>query len=564
VRDEQTAPVPAQSTHVLFFPSLKASSGQSIIMANGTPAPEDRAAGLSPSARRLLDEAGKALSRGQPEAAERSLIGVMAMAPKSAEAYRLLGISFQMRGDHAKAADAFRRADSLRPDDAIILMALGISLYESGSVEEAISIFRRACELAPDMASAWYNLGKALKLQLHGQEACKALDHALSLDPNHVTARISLADTLVNLGDIADGAAHYREVLKRQPEHAGAWYALANLKTEPLSETDTAKLRIAFRKQGLPVDARVSLGFALAKALEDQRLYSEAFDVLREANALKRRHVTWDARQESAHVDAIMTAFAAPTPAPIDPTLGREVILIISLPRSGSTLIEQILASHPQVEGANEILDLPQVIEGESRRRKQPFPQWVPSTTAEDWARLGREYLDRTARWRQHRPLFTDKNTITWELVGAAQAMLPGSHIVNLQRDPLETCLACYRQLFSNGSHFSYDLDDMAKYYLDFARLSRYWLQHYPEKVLDFSYEALLSDPETQTRRLLAFCGLDFDPACLDFHKTPRAVLSTASAAQVRQPLRKDTARGMHYEAQLAPLRAQLRQDRQD
>lgn len=533
-------------------------------MANGTQVPEDRAAGLSPSARRLLDEAAKALSRGQPDAAERALIGVMAIAPKSAEAYRLLGISFQMRGDHSKAADAFRSADNFRPDDAVILMSLGISLYECGNVEEAISILRRVCELAPDIASAWYNLGKALKLQLHAQEACVVFERTLSLDPHHITARISLADTLVNLGDITAGAAQYREVLKRQPEHSGAWYALANLKTEPLSESDTSKLHRIFRKPGQPVDARVSLGFALAKALEDQNLYNEAFDVLREANTLKRRHVVWDARQESAHIDAIMAAFASPAPTPIDPTLGREAILITSLPRSGSTLIEQILASHPQVEGANEILDLPQVIEGESRRRKQSFPQWASFATAEDWARLGREYLDRTARWRQQRPFFTDKNTITWELVGAARAMLPGARIVNVQRDPLETCLACYRQLFSNGSHFSYDLDDMASYYLDFARLSRYWLQQYPKQVLDFSYEALLADPESETRRLLDFCGLPFDPACLDFHKTSRIVLSTASAAQVRQPLRKDTARGMHYETQLASLRARLAQSQQD
>lgn len=526
--------------------------------------PTDRATGLSPSARRFLDEAVKALNARQPDAAERSLISVLALAPKSAEAHRLLGVSLQMRGDHSKAVETLRRADALCQDDAVILMSLGISLYECGIADEALSVLQRVCELAPDMASAWYNLGKALKLHLRGQEACQAYERALALDPDHITARISLADTLVNLGNIAAGAAQYREVLKRQPEHAGGWYALANLKTEPLGEADIAKLRRAFLKPGLTVDARVSLGFALAKALEDQCFYGEAFDVWREANTLKRRHVVWDARQESARIDAIMAAFAAPTPAPIDPALGREVILITSLPRSGSTLIEQILASHPQVEGANEILDLPQVIEEESRRRRQPFPQWVASATSEDWARLGREYLDRTARWRQQRPLFTDKNTITWELIGAARAMLPGARIVNVQRDPLETCLGCYRQLFSNGSHFSYDLEDMASYYLDFARLSRYWLQRYPEQMLDFSYESLLADPETQTRRLLDFCRLPFDPACLDFHKTSRLVLSTASAAQVRQPLRKDTARTMHYETQLRPLRARLAQDTQD
>ncbi|GGA12111.1 tetratricopeptide repeat-containing sulfotransferase family protein [Dyella caseinilytica] len=526
--------------------------------ANQAQPPVDRAAGLSPSARRFLEEAGRALSRGQPDVAERSLVSVLALAPKSAEAHMLLGVASQMQGDHAKAADALNHALSLRPDDAVTLMYLGISLFERGAVEQALFSFERACELAPEMAPAWYNLGKALKVQLRRVEACSAMEHVLKLDPGHILARTSLADTQIGLGDIPAAVANYREVLRRQPEHPEAWYALANLKTVPLSDKDVTQLQRAFRKPGLPADARISLGFALAKALEDQASYAASFDVLREANALKRRHVQWNATEEHSRVDAIMTAFAQPMPEPIDPTLGSEVIFIASLPRSGSTLIEQILASHPLVEGADEITDLPQVIEDESKRRGQPFPQWVASTTAEDWARLGREYLARTARWRTQRPRFTDKNMLNWEYAGAALAMLPGARVVNCHRDPVETCFACYRQLFSNGSHFSYNLDDMASYYLDFVRLCRYWQHRYPQKVLDYSYEGLLADTEPQIRRLLDFCGLSFDPACLDFHKTSRVVLSTASAAQVRQPLRKDTARGMHYEAQLAPLRARL------
>jgi len=528
--------------------------------ANQAQPPVDRAAGLSPSARRFLEEAGKALSRGQPDVAERSLVSALALAPKSAEVHMLLGVVSQIQGDHAKAAEALNHALTLRPDDAATLMYLGISLFESGAIEQALASFQRACELAPGMASAWYNLGKALKVQLRRVEACSAMEHVLKLDPGHILARTSLADTQIGLGDIPAAVANYRDVLRRQPEHADAWYALANLKTEPLSDKDVTLLQRAFRKPGLSANAKISLGFALAKALEDQQSYAASFDILREANALKRRQVQWDAAEERSRVDAIMAAFAQPMPEPIDPTLGEEVIFIASLPRSGSTLIEQILASHPLVEGADEITDLPQVIEDESKRRGQPFPQWVASATAEDWARLGRDYLARTARWRAHRPYFTDKNLLNWEHAGAALAMLPGARVVNCHRDPVETCFACYRQLFSNGSHFSYDLDDMASYYLDFARLSRYWLLHRPAQVLDFSYEALLADPEIQTRQLLDFCGLHFDPACLDFHKTSRIVLSTASAAQVRQPLRKDTARSMHYETQLAPLRARLGQ----
>jgi Tfp pilus assembly protein PilF len=518
----------------------------------------DRAAGLSTSGRRLLEQAGKALSQGQADVAERALVSALALAPGHAEVHRLMGISLQMRGDHAKAVESLRRSVAIRPDDATTQMNLGSSLYEIGASEEALSALRLACELAPDVAATWYNLGKALKMQLRRAEALDALQRALKLDPGHLLARISLADTQLSGGDIASATANFREVLRRSPDHPDAWFALANLKTETLSDKDVAQLQRAFRKPALPPDARVSLGFALAKALEDQGNYAASFDALRDANALKRRRVSWDATRQHAHVNAIVEAFTKPLAPPLDPSLGKEVIFIASVPRSGSTLLEQILASHPQVEGADEITDLPQVIEGESKRRGMAFPLWVPSATPEDWARLGREYLDRTARWRAERPRFTDKNMLNWEHLGAALAMLPGARVVNCHRDPVETCFACYRQLFSIGSHFSYDLDDVASYYIDYARLCRFWQRHYPKHVLDYSYESMLADTEPQIRRLLDFCGLAFDPACLDFHQTSRNVLSTASAAQVRQPLRRDTSRSQHYQSQLATLRSRL------
>ncbi len=228
------------------------------------------------------------------------------------------------------------------------------------------------------------------------------------------------------------------------------------------------------------------------------------------------------------------------------------------MPRSGSTLVEHILATHPDVEGANEIPDLPQVIDDESRRRGQPFPQWVSAATATDWHRLGQDYLTRTARWRAQRPRFTDKNVINWPLLGAVRLMLPGAKIIHCHRDPVETCFSCYRQLFRHGVHYSYDLDEMAEYYRDYQRLSAFWLTRHPQHVLDFPYETLVQQPERQIRRLLFFCGLPFDPACLAPHQTKREVLSTASAAQVREPIRVETAHSAPYQEWLQLLRERL------
>lgn len=515
-------------------------------------------AGPSPAIRQLLADAGRALNQGRSDLAEQVLQRVLAEAPALVDAQVLYGITCLMRGDSAKATVFLRKAAQQRPADAAIQMSLGGALHDSGATEEALIHLRRACDLAPEQASSWYNLGKALKQQSRIGDASKALHSALSRDERHVLARICLADICTMQGDIAQAVAEYRMVLRQQPNQAEAWHALANLKTEPLGPEDVKQIRHAMSKPGINQETRALLGFSLFKALEDQRDYTGAFDALRDANTSKRRLVTWNTALERERVDAIMDSFRRPLPAPLDPTQGQEVVLIVSMPRSGSTLVEHILASHPQVEGANEIPDLPQVIEDESRRRGQPFPQWVTTATAQDWSRLGKDYLVRTARWREKRPRFTDKGLLNWPLVGAALAMLPGAKIINCHRDPLETCFACYRQLFRHGIHFSYDLDEMADHYRDYQRLSDYWQARYPGHVLDFSYDALLQEPEWQIRNLLTFCQLPFDPACLAPHQTKREVLSTASAAQVRQPIRNDTAHSAPYLDLLLPLHNRL------
>lgn len=513
----------------------------------------------SPAAtRQLLAEAGSALGQGRLDLAIRVLTQILADDPRLADAQFLYGVACLMGGDAATAVGFLRKAVAQRPADASMQTYLGCALHDAGRLDEALIHLNRACELAPRQTTSWYNLGKALKQRGQLQEADQAFRRTLSLDERHVLARIGVADIATMQGDIARAVSEYRHVLRLQPDRAEAWHGLANLKTEPLTPADAEQIRRALRQPGIQPDMRVSLGFSLFRALEDQHDYAGAFEALREANADMRRQVEWNAVAEHAKIDRIIDAFRAPLPAPVDPALGHEAILIVSLPRSGSTLVEHVLASHPDVEGANEIPDLPQVIEDESRRRGQAFPDWVASATADDWHRLGKDYLARTARWREKRPRFTDKNVNNWPLVGAVRAMLPGAKIVHCHRDPVETCFSCYRHKFRHSIHYSYDLDEMADHYRDYARLTDFWLARDPQRVLDFPYETLVREPDAQIRRLLAFCELPFDPACLTPHQTRREVLSTASAAQVREPIRADTVRSTPYLEWLQPLRERL------
>ena len=336
-----------------------------------------------------------------------------------------------------------------------------------------------------------------------------------------------------------------------------AWARLATLKTVSFDAADTEQLERLFAAPATSPEQRARTGFVLAKALEDSGRFSEAYAVLGIANAIKRRGLKWDARAFSASIDAIVQAFRAPIESSSPSSLGHEVIFIVSLPRSGSTLVEQILATHPEVEGANELGDLSGVIDGESRRTGMEFPAWVARATPDDWRRLGEEYLQRTERWRRRHPRFTDKALSNWGYVGAVAAMLPGARFVDCRRDPLESCLSCWRQLFASGQSFTYDIAELAAYWHDYERMMRFWQSRHPGLARIQSHERLVDAPEDEVRALLEFCGLPFDANCLAFHQTPRAV-HTLSAAQVREPLRKDTARAWRYGDLLLPMRLAL------
>ncbi|HEX7323760.1 MAG TPA: sulfotransferase [Rhodanobacteraceae bacterium] len=514
---------------------------------------------LSSVAARLLRRAQQQSEAGDAQAAFAGMTHVLALAPNDPEALRWMGIAAQNVGDHGKAASSYRYALATLPDDANLHIGLGVALYRLGRVEDGMAHLHRACELAPDSANAWYNLAEALQPRAQTEAAIDALEKVLAIDPGHVPARLSLARAQASLGQVDVAVASLRDVLQREPRCADAWFALSNLKLPKFAADDVPRIEACLDDPGVGAGDRTQLRFVLARALEDQGDYERAWDVLQQANAERRREVKWDGAGEHRRVDAMLDAFKQPVASAANPQLGHEIVFIASLPRSGSTLVEQILASHPEVEGANEIRDVSNIINEETARVHGAFPLWVPAAGAADWQRMGRRYMERTARWRNRRPRMVDKNLLNWLLVGTELAMLPAARVVMVRRDPLETCLSCYRQYFAGEEGFNYDLDELADVCIDYWRLTRFWLEKFPGRIFDLEYEALVADPEGVTRRLLEFCDLLFDPACLEFYKNPRAVLSTPSAAQVRQPIRNDTARTKLYGAHLDTVRQRLR-----
>lgn len=515
-----------------------------------------RLAGLDPQGAQRAVAAASALAQGRASGAEAELRPLLAAFPEHPEVLRLHAGVLNLQGRFPAARAAMERAIRARPLDALYHNTLGTILGGAGDLDGAITALRRACELEPGLADAWYNLGLMLVRAMRADEATDALRKAVALDPENLDARALLADRLRMLGQDGEAAAAYRGILGKQSWSGAAWWGLAELRGGWLAADDIDRMRDALADSRASEDDRIATGFALARALDEQGRYRESLDALERAHAIARARQHWDASAFSAWVAAVEAAFTPPPNGAASPNLGEEVIFIVGMPRSGTTLVEQILASHSQVEGSGELHDLPQVLAEESRRRGKPFPRWVRDMRPADWRLLGERYLQRTLRWRQRRPACTDKMPGNWTYIGAIRAMLPGAHIVVCRRDPLETCFSCYRQrLFNN--EYSRTPDDLAAFWRDFDRTAKRAAALHPRHVHEHGYEALVADPAACIHGLLEFCGLPFEEGCLRFHET-RRVVNSPSASQVRKPLQADTARVRRYGSLLDPLRTCL------
>ncbi|MEO8986475.1 MAG: sulfotransferase [Rhodanobacter sp.] len=516
-----------------------------------------RLQGLEPGVIQQVMAAGEALDAGRVSEAEQLLAKALASHPEHPEIMRMQAGVHDLRGEHQLAIQVMQRALQKCPQDPLYHNTMGALLGSAGEFEAAIVSLQYACKLTPGLVLAWYNLGVMLTKCVRNDEAVEALRRAVALAPGHLAARALLADILRTKGEVNAASAEYRRLIALRPVEGIAWWGLAELRNHPFTEADAVQMRASLRDRDATEQDRIAIGFALAKALDDLGDYGGSLTALAEANSIARRQQAWDAHAFSKQIAAINAAFER-APSSDDATLGGGAIFVVGLPRSGTTLAEQILATHSAVQGAGELPDLPQVLAEESRRRGKPFPQWVHDMEAVDWSRLGRRYLERTARWRRDRPTFVDKLPNNWIYIGAIRAMLPSAHIVVCRRDPLETCFSCYRQRMDNSNGYTRTFADLASFWHDFNHNVARWVVHDPGHVRAHSYEALIDDTETQIRELVEFCGLPFESACLQFHENRREVRSP-SATQVRQPLRRDTARALDYGSLLDPLRKALK-----
>ncbi len=483
-----------------------------------------------------------------------------------------------LEGDLQQAEPLLRDRLRTQPTDVAAIRMMAELAARIGRFRDSEALLRRALELAPGFLAARANLATILYKQSRYEEAASVLDEVLERDPANPGNRNLMAATLGRIGDydealklydelvetfpdhaklwmsyghmlktvgrLDEGVAAYRKALESQNDLGEVWWSLANLKTVSFSDEDVAAMEAALAGGPSQEDA-LHLHFALGKAWGDRHEADKSFHHYEAGNALRSEELGYEPEVISAQVDRMIEVltpqFLAAHEGEGDPS--PDPVFILGLPRAGSTLLEQILSSHSQVEGTMELPDIPAMAMREARQSGGDLRDWpdaVAEMPPERLAELGAEFLERTRVQRKtHKPYYIDKLPNNWSYAGFIHLILPNAKIIDARRHPLDCCFSNFRQHFAKGQAFSYSLDHIGRYYADYVRAMDHYDRVMPGRIHRVIHERLLDDPESEVRALLEYMGLPFEEDCLEFHRNARAV-RTASSEQVRRPINRD------------------------
>ncbi len=529
------AAVPGRSTTQMALARALAESGHHSESENAI----KEAFRLNPG-KAAIAEAERASRDGRMEEAEKTLRKLLAKDPNNVKAMRMLG-SIALEANRFRAARRLlERAVELAPGVAIGWADLANIHLKKDQYDEALDSVQRAIDLDPRFAHSYVVKGNILTRAQRHEEALLAYQEGLDASPLNIGALSGMGHVLKTIGRQDEAIETFRKCIKVNPAHGETYWSLANLKTFEFDPEEVRIMEEMIDRESLADEPKVNMLISLGKHYDHEKDYSKAFEYYQRGNDLRREYEIYDPVHSQVVHDRIIKVFTPeffverngygdPSPDPI---------LIVGLPRSGSTLIEQILASHSMVEGTMELPDLGRTIADlnmKTRGRKE-YPEAVLPLDREQVTELGRDYMDSTSRYRTDKPFFIDKMPNNFQAVGFLRLILPNAKVIDARRHPLDSCLGSYKQLFYKGQSFTYDQFELGHYYLEYRRIMDHWNAVLPGHVLDVHYEQMVLDQETQTRRILEYCGLPWEDQCLRFYETERAI-NTASSEQVRQPI---------------------------
>jgi len=479
---------------------------------------------------------------GRYSEAQKVLTAAVRKYPENVDAMRFLALVYHDQGIRMLDAEALlRRAVEMAPDYVQALHNLGVICRDNNKWQDAYDCYAKITKLSADDPMAWLGRGNSASHMGNVDESVSCYQRATDLDAGNASAWMVLGHALKTQGSQGAALDAYRQALAIDDRLGEVYWSMANLKIFNFNAVEIAAMQKHIENENLKEVTRANMYFALGKAYEDMHEYAKAWEHYTQGNALNRTLVDYDPVDNELVNQSQKEVF---TKEFVDSHRGQgcqspDPIFIVGLPRTGSTLIEQILASHSKVEGTAELPNINAIAMGTMKYRadRLKYPQTAQTFKGKDWESFGKEYLKQVAHHRvEGCEYFIDKLPNNFVHIGWIKLTMPNAKIINTRRFPVDSCLGVYKQLFASGQNFSYDQFELAEYYRGYIDLMDHWHSVFPGEILDVHYEQTVNDLEGQVRRILDFCGLEFEPSCLNFHENKRAV-KTASSEQVRQPI---------------------------